>query len=106
MATVPLIGGAGCNPTAAHVEAEAKVGDDLLRQQADQIRVAREACIHARKDALGGSRTTQLGTALEQEDGLTGARQIGGGDEPIVATTDDNGIVVSSELRLTHCPSR
>ena len=67
-----------------------------LRQQADEVGVARQARVDAGPRALGDRRAADVVAALEHEHRAPGARQVGGGDEAVVAAADDHHVVSRS----------
>ncbi len=69
-----------------------QVADDLRAQQADHVGEFGEAI--AGEDLLGDRRAADDVAALEDHHLLAGARQIGAGDQAVVAGADDDRVVV------------
>ncbi len=89
----------GGDGAAAALKVQAEVGDDFLREHADEIGVARQAGVHAGKDFGGDGCAAGMGLAFEHEDGAPRARQISGCHEAVVPAADDDSVVVGSK----HC---
>ena len=83
----------GRDPPPAEPDLQAELVDDRLRQQAHEVRVARQARVDAGPRALGDRRAADVVAALEHEHRAPRARQVGGGDEAVVAAADDDGVV-------------
>ena len=66
---------------------------DRARQQRDQVRVARQARFDARPRPRGDGRAADVVVALEHEHGAARAREVGRGDEPVVAAADDDRVI-------------
>ena len=69
-----------------------EVADDLRAQQADDVGELGEAI--AGKDLLGHRRAADDVAAFQDHHLLAGARQIGAGDQAVVAGADDDRVVV------------
>lgn len=74
-------------------EVEPELADDLLRQEADEVRVAGEACVDPGEGPGGDGGSAGPAEALQDEDGASCAGQVGGGDQTVVATADDHDVV-------------
>ena len=70
---------------------------ELLRErpgeQAHEVRVPRQPCVDPRPRPFGDGRAARVVAALEDEHGAPGPGEQGGGDEPVVAAPDDDGVV-------------
>src|SRR4029077_20412134 len=85
----------------AQLEFQAKIANNFLREQADQVRVARQICIVVREDLLRRGGSADVIILLQQQDAQTRPRQVSRGHEPIVPGTEDDHVVFSF-----HCNSR
>ncbi len=83
----------GRDPSPAEPHLQAQLVDDALRQQADEVGVARQARVDAGPRALRDRRPADVVAALEDEHRAPGARQVGGGDEAVVPAADDHDVV-------------
>ncbi len=92
-ASVPFHGGVGGDVAGADPEVQAEVPDDLLRQQADQVRVAGEPGVDAGERSRGHGGAPRYKRQLQHQHGPAGPRQVGGGDQAVVASADDDGVV-------------
>ncbi len=81
---------------------QVEIADDLGSQQADHVAGDREA--EARHDLLGDGGATQHVPALEHQGLHPGPRQVRGGDEPVVASTDDHRVVALRHATLQSGP--
>ena len=88
----------GC--ASAQLEFQAKIANNFLREQADQVRVARQICIVVRENFLRGGGSADVVIFLQHQDTQTGPREISRGHETIVSGTEDNHVVFSF-----HCNS-
>ncbi|CAO0833571.1 hypothetical protein SMICM17S_13273 [Streptomyces microflavus] len=87
--------GVGGDGPLADGEVQPEIADDLPRQQGDQIGVAREAGVDA-GEGPGRDRRSPGGVqAFQDEDGLSGAGEVGGGDQTVVAAAHDHGVVAA-----------
>ena len=84
----------GGDPPPAQPDAEAQFVDDPLRQQADQVGVARQPRVDTRPRALGDRRAADVVAALEHQHRAPGAREVRRGDQAVVAAADDDRIVL------------
>ena len=91
-------------PTRGEGDREPEVGDDLLRQQADQVRVAAEPGIHPREGLGRDGGAAQHIEPFEHLDVEARLRQIGGGSEAVVAPTDDDDVAAfGHRMLLLEC---
>jgi hypothetical protein len=90
---VAFCGCVGGDGTGADPEVQRKVPDDLLRQQADQVRVAGQPGVDPGEGAGGHRRAARVVQPLQDQHGAPGPGQIGGGDQAVVAAADDDGVV-------------
>jgi hypothetical protein len=67
-----------------------EVGDDLRLQHRDDVGRARDAM--ARPQLLGDAGAADHVAALEHADAHAGAREVGGGGQPVVAGADDDRV--------------
>jgi hypothetical protein len=72
------------------VAGEAELADDLGTKQRQGVRTRRRA--HAGPKLLGHTRAADDVAALEALDRESGARQVGGGDQAVVAGADDGDV--------------
>jgi hypothetical protein len=70
---------------------EIEVADDFRPQQRDYVGADRE--LEAGKDFFGAGSAAEDVAAFEDEDFLSGAREVGGVDEAVVAAADYDNIV-------------
>jgi hypothetical protein len=82
------------------VPRQLEVADDLRPQQAHDIGELREAV--AREDLLGDRGAADHFAALEHADLLAGAREVGRGDQAIVARADHDRVVFADALGGAH----
>jgi hypothetical protein len=86
-------GGVGGDRAAPQLDADPELGRDPARQQRDEVRVARDAGVDPVPGALGDGRPADALAALQHEHRAPGAREVGGGDEPVVAAPHDHDVV-------------
>ncbi|CAM5697193.1 hypothetical protein SFUMM280S_08810 [Streptomyces fumanus] len=89
----PLDGRVRGDVPGAHPEVQAEVPDDLPGQQADQVGVAGQPGVDAGEGPGGHRRSAGAGQPFQDQDGASGAGQVGGGDQAVVAAADDDGVV-------------
>ena len=78
---------------------ERELIDDLPRQQAHEVRVARDTRVDPVERALGDRGAAQRTPALEHQAFAPGFRQVRGGRQPVVAAADDDGVVPAGNPR-------
>lgn len=78
---------------AAHGEVEPEIVDDLVGQQADQVRVPRQSRVDPGEGPGRDGGTAGGAEPLENQDGTSGPGEVGGGDEAVVASADDDDVV-------------
>ena len=78
------------------VARQVQVADDLRSQQAHDVREDRE--LEPREHLFGHRGSTEQRAPLQHQHGSPRARQVGGGDEPVVTTADHDGV----EARGVH----
>jgi hypothetical protein len=71
---------------------DAEVARDRLREEADEVRVAREQRVVPRERPLGDRRAAQRVAALEHEHAAPGAREVRRGDQPVVSPAGDDDV--------------
>ncbi len=78
-----------------------EVVDDAPRQQADQIRVARQPRVDSVEGMRGHRRAADVVEPLEHLHPAAGAGQVGGGDQAVVPAADDDdvGLAVTGQPR-------
>ena len=81
--------------TSAQFEIQTKIANDFLREQADQIRVARQMRVVVREHFLRSRRAADVIVLLQQQHTQTRARQISRCHESIVPGTKDDHVVLS-----------
>ena len=84
---------AGCDGATAQFELQVEIVNDLLRKQADQIRVARQARVVIGKDSLRSRRPTDVIILFQQEHAQAGAPEISRRDKPIVTRTQNHNVI-------------
>jgi hypothetical protein len=83
-------------------EAQAEVVHDLPREQADQVGVAREAGVDAGEGAGGDGGAAGVVEPFQHQHGPSGPGQVGGGDQAVVSSADDYGVVGVVSLVSRH----
>ena len=78
------------------VPGEVEVADDLGPQQRDDVGAHRE--LEAREDFLGHRRAAEHVTPFEDENFLSGAREVGGVDQAVVPASDDDDVVLRAHV--------
>ena len=73
------------------VAGKIEIANDLRPQQRDHVRA--DGKFEAGNDLFGASRAADDVTALQHQDLLAGAREIGGVDQAVVPAADDDGVV-------------
>ncbi len=68
--------------------------DELLRHEAHEVGVARQAGIEVVERPGTDRGSAHLRESFEHDDVLAGPGQVGGGDEGVVAAADDDDVVV------------
>lgn len=86
----------------AYGEVQTEIADDLPRQQGHEVRVARQAGVDSGEGTGGDGRSPGGGEAFQDQDGLSGAGEVGGGDETVVATAHDHRVIA---VGCVHGPS-
>lgn len=89
--------GAGADP-----EVEPQFPDDLLGQQADQVRVPGQPCVDAGERPGGHRCPAGVVQPFQHQYGASGPGQVGRGDETVVASADDDGVVRPGSLVCGH----
>ena len=92
------VGGVRGDRATREAQREPEVGDDLRREQADQICVARKARIHPLEDSRRHGGAAEDVSALEHEHRAPGPREIRGGGQSIVAAADDDDVEIARQL--------
>ena len=87
--------------TPTQVDAQPQIVDDLLRQETDEVRVAREAGIDPGPRALRHGGTAHGIRSLDHHHAAPGAGEIGRGDEGVVPSSHDDDVVPAS-IRSGH----
>lgn len=85
----------------AYGEVQPEIADDLLRQQGHQIRVARQPRVDSVEGTGRDGRSAGGAEAFEDKDGLSGAGEVGGGDQTVVAAAHDHCVI---RVRCGHGP--
>ncbi len=86
---------------------EPEIVDDLLRQQADQVRVAAEPGIHPRERLRRDRGPAQHVEPLEHLDVEARLREVGGRGEAVVAAADDDDVAPFGHgMLLLECGGR
>jgi hypothetical protein len=80
-------------PARAQLEVEPELLHDLRRQQADQVRVARQPGLDPGERLLAHRRAADVVEPLEHQRAQAGAGQVGGRDQPVVPAADDHRVV-------------
>ena len=83
------------DPAPPRLERQPELAHELAGQEADQVRVARQPGVDAGERRLRHRGAAHLVAPLEHEDGAPGPRQVGRGDEPVVAAADDDDVVTA-----------
>ena len=89
---VGLVGGVRRVSPPGRREAQAEVAHDVPGEQADEVRVAREARINAGEGARADRGAARLVEGLEHDDATPGEREVRGRDEAVVAAAHDHVI--------------
>jgi hypothetical protein len=100
---VPFHGGVRRDGARTDTEVQPEIPHDLLRQQADQVRVPGQAGVDAREGTGGDGRSPGVVQPLQDQHGPAGAGQVGGGDQAVVASADDDGVVRTVSLMSLVC---
>ena len=74
---------------------QGEVVDDPRRQQADQVRVARQPRVDAVERLRRDRGTADVIQPFQHQHPLAGAGQVGGGDQAVVPAADDDGVVAA-----------
>src|SRR3954468_4656556 len=91
---------ARCDRAPAQFHVQAKILDDLLRQQADQIGIPRQARVVIRKNSLRYGRTADVIIFFQQQHAQPRAREICRRDEPVMSGSQNDDIVVRFHFEL------
>ncbi len=94
---VTLIGGKGRHGSPPRLEVDAQFLEDLLRQQAHEVGVARQVRIVVGEDPLRGRGASQPVVALEYQDRLSGVGEIGRRHEAVVAAAGNDRVISGGE---------
>ena len=93
-------GGVRRGDTRLQLEVELEVGDDLLRHEADQVGVPREAGLEPRERPCADRSAAGVVETLEHEDGEPRPGEVGRRHQAVVAASDDDDVVLAL---LTPC---
>jgi hypothetical protein len=80
------------------VPGQVELADDLGPQERDDVGADRE--LESREDLFGHRRAAEHVAPLEDEDLLSGAREVRGVDEAVVPASDDDDVVLRAHVAL------
>ncbi len=90
----PALGGrVGRELAPAQRQPQVQILHDPLRQQADEVRVPGDPGRHPGERHAGHGRAAGPVQAFQHQRAASGAGEVGGGDQTVVAATDDHGVV-------------
>ena len=82
-----------------------EIAEHLLRRQGEDVRPGRGDVPRRALDLLGEGGAADVLVALQDADVVAGARQVAGGDEPVVPAADDHRIVGIARSLIRHLDS-
>jgi len=93
MATASGIGRKGRGNAAAEIEIQPEFMNNFLGQEAYEVGVARDFSFVSGEEPLGSCGPADVIVFLEEQDAQPRARQVGSGDEAVVASAENNHVI-------------
>ncbi len=93
MAAVLHVGRERSGRAPAQLEVQAQIANDFLREQADQVGVARQMRVVIGEDFLRGRGAADVIVLLQEQDAQARARQIGRRDQTVMSGAKDDDVV-------------
>ena len=106
MAAVLHVGCERPGRTPAQLEVQPQIANDFLREQADQVRVARQIRVVVGEHFLRGRRSADVIVLLQEQDTQSRAGQVGRRHQAIMSGAQDDDIVFGSHFQIAESSDR